>query len=81
MLNQNLWGNMLPDATMAEGFALALERGLVSPDDIVAWADSRVAEQEHPHHTVIDVSLLSADTSRMLAKLREVPGVRDHSQA
>lgn len=62
----------------AEVLAVALEIGAASVADVVAWADARIALEDHPHWSVCELATMGASYEPDVARaLREVPGVVD----
>ena len=62
----------------AEVLAVALEIAAVSVADVVAWADARIAVEDHPHWSVCELTTMGASYDPDVARaLREIPGVVD----
>lgn len=62
----------------AEYLRLALAMGLVTPDEVVAWADRQIAALDEPPIQVIDVSLAgSRPAIEIIGLLAAVPGSGD----
>jgi hypothetical protein len=68
----------MPTASAADELALALELGLATVDEVIAWADARIAEMESPPYAFIEVAMARrAPTSEIAHLLRTIPGPRD----
>jgi hypothetical protein len=70
---------MLPtDATIADYFCKGIETALLSPEQVVAWADSVIANTNDLRYAFIEVSL-SQGVPELISALKEIPGERDQS--
>lgn len=64
----------------AEALAVGLEIGSTSVDDVVAWADSVIAAEEHPHWSLCEIATMGKSYEPDVARaLREVPGELDEA--
>lgn len=62
----------------AEALAVALEIGVSSVRDVVAWADAVIETEEHPHWSVCELATMgSRYEPDVVHALRDVPGVVD----
>ncbi len=59
--------------------ALALHFGLLHATDVVAWADSIIADADNPPYWAIELALAKPDSIQEL--LRQIPGERDENLA
>jgi len=64
--------------SQAEAFACALEVGVVVVDDVVAWADTIIEREDHPHWAICELATCRREyPPDVVRRLREVPGVAD----
>src|SRR5262249_36851747 len=59
---------------LAEFHRRALALGLLTPEEVVSWADGVIAGAPEPDRAIIDVSLTGHDARRLLEELVRVPG-------
>ncbi len=66
----------------AETFRLALKMRLVWPDEVIAWADRRIADLAEPPIELIDVAVATRSFPDDLARLlKRLPGPADLAAA
>lgn len=66
----------------AEALAIALELGLATVADVVAWADGWLARETQPHWVWSELALGASDPcDKVLGLLKEIPGALDESNA
>lgn len=61
--------------TEAEALRLALSSGLVSPQDVIGWADRTIAREPAPHISIIELALaVNEGPDRLALRLSEIAG-------
>jgi hypothetical protein len=62
----------------AEAFAIALESTAADVNEVVAWADNRIAFLDHPDWTLFEVALAGKKSpSEVAVLLHRIPGTLD----
>ena len=63
----------------AEFFKLGLLAGYVTPQEVIQWADTLIAQQDKPSGEILDISIATSPDD-LVVKLRKIEGAYDWSR-